>query len=98
MREAEALLLAHSDDGHFTEGSLRRFLRSGPVRTAQMNCVKVGSTLKDAAKHLQATGHLTLEKPTRLAVSPQDAHEVATRKSATKVPRFARRHLTVQRG
>jgi len=75
-REAKALLLAHSDEGHFTEASLRRFLRSGPVRTAQKNCVKVGSTLKAAAKQLQATGHLTLERPARFAASPQDAHEV----------------------
>ena len=80
MREAKAraLLLAHSDAGHSTEGSLRRFLWSGPVRTAsaQKNCVKVGSTLKAAAKRLQATDHPTLERPTRFAVSPHDAHEV----------------------
>ena len=63
-REAKALLLAHSNEGHFTEASLRRFLWSGPVRTAQKNCVKVGSTLKATAKQLQHTGvFLTVGPP-----------------------------------
>ena len=75
-REARALLLEHSDEGHFTDARLKAFLVSYPVRKAQKECRKVTAVLKATAKQLQATHQLTVETPTRFALGPQSAQEV----------------------
>ena len=75
-REARALLLAKSDEGHFTDKRMLAFLRSSPVRAAQKVCLKVTAVIKSTARHLQQTGQLTLETPHRFAPGPQRAQDV----------------------
>ena len=75
-REARALLLEHSDEGHFTDARLKAFLVSYPVRKAHKECLKVTAVLKATARQLQATHQLSVETPTRFAPGPQNAQEV----------------------
>ena len=60
-RGARALLLEHSDEGHFTDARLKTFLVSYPVQEAQKECLMVTAVLKATARQLQATHQPTVE-------------------------------------